>query len=137
MSHSTDRAFVIGRPPGHHAGPSGCVVGPGFWQRPGVASSGFCLLNNVAVAAGYARYKYHCKIAIVDIDVHHGNGTEDIVRNLAPRLVHLPLPSSWAPVSKMEYKPWYNEQDDQEVLFASIHKYDGMLRLPVPPCCSS
>lgn len=115
----TQRAFVIGRPPGHHAGPSGCVPSEYFWLRPDMTSSGFCLLNTVAVAAAYARYNYsmlpspgtsisssssssslrevvpgeRCvrghpvgsrplRVAIVDIDVHHGNGTEEIVKNL-------------------------------------------------------
>ena len=86
------RAFVLGRPPGHHAGPSGCVPSEFYWKRPDMTSSGFCLLNTVAVAAGYARYKYghsltnntdtSLRIAIIDFDVHHGNGTEEIVRNL-------------------------------------------------------
>lgn len=43
--------FVIGRPPGHHAGPNGCVPSSTFWRAPGMTSSGFCLLNTVAVAA--------------------------------------------------------------------------------------
>eukprot|EP01037_Dinobryon_pediforme_P019024 gene19024-19370_t len=44
------RALVVGRPPGHHAGP--------FGWRPDMTSSGFCLLNSVAVAAAYARHHY-------------------------------------------------------------------------------
>lgn len=63
------------------------------------------------------------RIAIVDIDVHHGNGTEEIVRNLEPRQVFLPLPSSWAPVSKFCYKPWLNENDSKDVLFSSIQLF--------------
>jgi acetoin utilization deacetylase AcuC-like enzyme len=88
-----ERALVLGRPPGHHAGPNGCVASEYFYRRPDMTSSGFCLLNTVGVAAGYARAKYGreqsgvaggCgfRVAIVDIDVHHGNGTEEIVRNL-------------------------------------------------------
>lgn len=46
-------AFVVGRPPGHHAGPNGCVPSEYFWKIPQMTSSGFCLLNTVAVAAGY------------------------------------------------------------------------------------
>lgn len=57
-------AFVVARPPGHHATPS--------------RSMGFCLVNNVAIAAHYA---LDClgvaRIAIVDWDTHHGNGTQD------------------------------------------------------------
>ena len=51
-----------------------------------------------AIAAAYARYKHGregLKVAIVDFDIHHGNGTEDIVKNLKPRSVQLPLPPSW------------------------------------------
>lgn len=65
------------------------------------------------------------KIAIVDIDVHHGNGTEEIIRNLQPRQVFLPLPSSWAPVGKFSYKPWLSENDQQEVFFSSIQLFGG------------
>jgi acetoin utilization deacetylase AcuC-like enzyme len=133
-----DRILVLGRPPGHHAGANGCVVSDYYWRRPDMSSSGFCLLNTVAVAAAYARCKYGSvmesggtackrapKIAIVDFDIHHGNGTEDIIRNLRPRSIHLPLPSSWAPVQRSIYKPWLNEQDAEEVLFASINLVAG------------
>lgn len=64
------------------------------------------------------------RIAIVDIDIHHGNGTEEIVRNLRPRQVFLPLPSSWAPQSKRMYKPWLNDRDAEEVLFSSVHLFN-------------
>jgi acetoin utilization deacetylase AcuC-like enzyme len=56
-------AFCAVRPPGHHARPAQAM--------------GFCLLNNVAVAARYARQHGIDRVAIVDIDVHHGNGTQD------------------------------------------------------------
>jgi acetoin utilization deacetylase AcuC-like enzyme len=55
--------FAIIRPPGHHAGPS--------------MAGGYCLVNNVAVAAAYARDRLAAnKVLIVDWDVHHGNGTQ-------------------------------------------------------------
>jgi acetoin utilization deacetylase AcuC-like enzyme len=55
--------FVAVRPPGHHAEPA----------RP----CGFCLFNNVAVAAHHARARWNLtRIAVVDFDVHHGNGTQ-------------------------------------------------------------
>ncbi|HCM46796.1 MAG TPA: deacetylase [Colwellia sp.] len=61
-------AFCATRPPGHHAE-----------HNKGM---GFCFFNNVAVAAAYAKQKYGLKrVAIVDFDVHHGNGTEDIIKN--------------------------------------------------------
>jgi acetoin utilization deacetylase AcuC-like enzyme len=66
MTNEADNAFVAVRPPGHHA--------------TGEHAMGFCLFNNVAVAARYAQNKYKEieKIAIVDWDVHHGNGTQGI-----------------------------------------------------------
>jgi len=65
MSAKTKNAFCIVRPPGHHAS-----VNRGM---------GFCLFNNIAVAARYARQKYGIeRVLIADWDVHHGNGTQDI-----------------------------------------------------------
>jgi acetoin utilization deacetylase AcuC-like enzyme len=52
------------RPPGHHAEPNGAM--------------GFCLYNNIAVAAAHARALGAERVAIVDYDVHHGNGTQDM-----------------------------------------------------------
>jgi len=61
--------FIPTRPPGHHAGKNGRVS----------STQGFCIFNNIAIAAMYARKKY--RVLILDIDIHHGNGTEDIVKN--------------------------------------------------------
>jgi acetoin utilization deacetylase AcuC-like enzyme len=58
------RAMVLSRPPGHHA------------ERD--RAMGFCFFNNVAVAAAHARTMGATRIAIVDYDVHHGNGTQHI-----------------------------------------------------------
>ncbi|MBQ75085.1 MAG: deacetylase [Gammaproteobacteria bacterium] len=66
MEGEISSAFCATRPPGHHA------------ERN--RAMGFCIFNNVAIAAAYAKQKYGLdRIAIVDFDVHHGNGTEDIV----------------------------------------------------------
>jgi len=69
-------AFCVVRPPGHHAGVGGLLEGSD--------SCGFCIFNNVAAGAMHAisdRHRSRCeKVAIIDIDVHHGNGTEDILR---------------------------------------------------------
>lgn len=64
------------------------------------------------------------RIAIVDFDIHHGNGTEDCIRNLVPHKQNYPLPPSWSPLQFSSYKPWRDEKDSENVLFASIHLYD-------------
>ena len=74
------RIFCAVRPPGHHA--------------ETVRANGFCFINNVAVTAKYLQYKYKInKIAIIDFDVHHGNGTQHIF------------------------------EEDSTVLYVSLHRY--------------
>jgi len=87
MSGTVRNAFCCVRPPGHHVGRAGAALG--------AESQGFCLLNNVCVGAAHARTKYPeiRKIVVVDFDVHHGNGTDDILH------------------------------DDPEALFLSIHRH--------------
>ena len=108
MGGTADNAFCAVRPPGHHCLPSRAM--------------GFCIFSNVAITARYLEEKYRvARIAIVDFDVHHGNGTQHIF---------------WR---------------DPEVFFASVHQYplfpmsgharemgDGpglgaTLNLPMPP----
>jgi len=70
MQNKVANAFCCTRPPGHHAGHGN--------------SAGFCIFNHVAVAAAYALKKYQLKrVAIIDFDVHHGDGTEDIFKDNA------------------------------------------------------
>jgi len=80
MNGEIASAFALVRPPGHHATP---------WQ-----AMGFCLFNNVAIAAKYAVARYKLEhILIIDFDVHHGNGTQEIL------------------------------YDDPQVLYVSTHQY--------------
>lgn len=103
MEGAIDNAFCAVRPPGHHA------------ERN--KAMGFCFFNNIAIGAKYALERHGLKrVAIVDFDVHHGNGTEDIIRgddrmlmvsffqhpffpysgadSRAPNLVNLPVPAA-------------------------------------------
>jgi acetoin utilization deacetylase AcuC-like enzyme len=102
MAGELENAFCAVRPPGHHACHNRAM--------------GFCIFNNIAIGAKYALQRHGLKrVAIVDFDVHHGNGTEDIVAGderilmvsffqhpfypytgdepSAPNLVNLPVPA--------------------------------------------
>jgi acetoin utilization deacetylase AcuC-like enzyme len=59
-----NRAFLNLRPPGHHA--------------ETITGQGFCIFNNIALMARYAQEEGYNKVLIIDFDVHHGNGTQDI-----------------------------------------------------------
>jgi acetoin utilization deacetylase AcuC-like enzyme len=73
MSGELQNAFCCVRPPGHHAGVS--------------SAAGFCIFNNVAVGVAHAIARHGIKrAAIIDFDVHHGDGTEDIFR-LNPKVM--------------------------------------------------
>ena len=63
-ANNAKRAFCLVRPPGHHATANKAM--------------GFCLFNNIAISARYAQKKGYKKVFIIDFDVHHGNGTQDI-----------------------------------------------------------
>ena len=65
LMDTNERIFCSVRPPGHHA--------------ETVRAMGFCFINNIAVCARYLQKKYNIKkVAIIDFDVHHGNGTQEI-----------------------------------------------------------
>ena len=68
LMNKNERVFCAIRPPGHHAETTKAM--------------GFCFVNNIAVTAKYLQNKYKVnKIAIIDFDVHHGNGTQEIFYN--------------------------------------------------------
>jgi acetoin utilization deacetylase AcuC-like enzyme len=127
-----DRAFCAVRPPGHHA-----LAGEAM---------GFCLFNNAAIGAMYAMSKYGAeRIALVDIDVHHGNGTEAFARehegiffisshqwplwpgsgrgddNIEGRILNIPLPPGSGP---REFRRAYKEQ-----VFPALEEYGPELIL--------
>jgi acetoin utilization deacetylase AcuC-like enzyme len=76
MRGETRRGVALLRPPGHHAVPESAM--------------GFCLLNNIAVAAASALAAGAQRVAIVDWDVHHGNGTQDIFEH-DPRVLFISM----------------------------------------------
>ena len=68
LMKTNERIFCAVRPPGHHA--------------ETIKAMGFCFINNISVTARYLQKKYKInKIAIIDFDVHHGNGTQEIFYN--------------------------------------------------------
>ena len=141
-----ENAFCAVRPPGHHAGRNEAM--------------GFCFLNNVAIAAKYALQRHRLqRVAIVDFDVHHGNGTEDIVagddrilmvsfyqhpsypeggsRSNAANLVNLPVPAytRGAEIREMVESAWIPrlEAHRPEMIFISAgfdaHREDDLGQL--------
>ncbi|EOD18226.1 hypothetical protein EMIHUDRAFT_447983 [Emiliania huxleyi CCMP1516] len=112
-------AFCAVRPPGHHAGPRGAVGGQ---------SAGFCLLSTAAIGAAYAlacRREVVRRVAILDYDVHHGNGTQECVRNVRPteRVESFSAAGATLRLSRVECKPWLSEEDGDNVFFGSIHGF--------------
>lgn len=65
LAKKTENAFAFVRPPGHHASP--------------YTASGFCIFNNIAIAATYLLRRFNFeRVLILDIDAHHGNGTQEV-----------------------------------------------------------
>jgi acetoin utilization deacetylase AcuC-like enzyme len=82
LSGEWNAAYAVVRPPGHHVGRSGRAL-----MAP---TQGFCIFNNVAVGAVYALSRGVDRVAILDFDVHHGNGTQEIFYN-DPRVLYISL----------------------------------------------
>ena len=84
FSGEVGNAFCVVRPPGHHASEA--------------IGMGFCFFNNVALAARYAQHRYGVeRVLIVDWDVHHGNGTQDIFYRDGSVLFFSTHQSPWYP----------------------------------------
>ena len=97
-------AFCAVRPPGHHAEKNKAM--------------GFCIYNNVAVGANYLIEKYKLnKIVIIDFDVHHGNGTQDIFYNNEKVL--------YISTHQFPYYPGSGTDQDKG-------KYNNILNIPLP-----
>ena len=141
-----ENAFCAVRPPGHHAAAS--------------KASGFCFFNNVAIAAKYAVERHGLeRVAVVDFDVHHGDGTENILSgderilmvsffqhpfyphsgtdNPAPNMLNVPVPAYTKGMDIREVVEWQwlprLEAFEPEMIFISAgfdaHREDDMGQL--------
>jgi acetoin utilization deacetylase AcuC-like enzyme len=146
LSKKFSSSFSAVRPPGHHA----CRARP----------MGFCIFNNVAVAARHALDAHGLeRVAVIDFDVHHGNGTEDIFEgdervlmastfqhpfypysgtdSPAPNMVNVPLPAGagsreFRQAVQQEWMPALNDFAPQLIIFSAgfdAHAEDDMAML--------
>lgn len=132
MTQDFRNAFCATRPPGHHAGIFGKTFHNDDPYEQKACSNGFCFINNIAVAAAYLKSQYRSKIkkiAIVDFDVHHGNGTQEIVEALIkpkPFTIKTNIsPFATSEITTHQYKPWLDFDDGKNVLFTSVHLFDN------------
>jgi acetoin utilization deacetylase AcuC-like enzyme len=108
MHGEVRRAFCAVRPPGHHA--------------TSMVAMGFCLFNNIAVAAAHACDKHGlARVAVVDFDVHHGNGTQAIF-DTDPRVMYL----------SSHQMPLYPDTG-----YANERGVGNIVNAPLPPDCGS
>ncbi|GAB67862.1 histone deactylase [Plasmodium cynomolgi strain B] len=116
------KIFCVVRPPGHHLGTYGAAQFNLTDEDRAAGSQGFCLLNNIAIGMSYAKYKYERfeRIAVIDFDIHHGNGTEQIIRNLGLKKIRI---NEYVDI--YSWKGWKDKNDRKNVFFSSIHAFDG------------
>ncbi|MFZ8932664.1 MAG: histone deacetylase family protein [Bacteriovoracaceae bacterium] len=145
-SNKYKNAFVLARPPGHHAEKASAM--------------GFCLFSNVALAALNSLEKQLAKkVLIIDFDVHHGNGTENVIENHEdiyffssfqhplypdrpfnknhPRILNLPLNSGMTGVEYLQIwedkvRPWMESLDFDLILISAgmdAHRLDPLANL--------
>ncbi|ARU25973.1 histone deacetylase family protein [Cellvibrio sp. PSBB006] len=106
MRGETDAVFCNVRPAGHHA--------------ESAKAMGFCIFNNVAIAAAHALAAHHLeRIAIVDFDVHHGNGTQEIFRHEPRVLFCSSFQHPFYPLTPIDNVP------------------DHIINIPLPATCRS
>ncbi|KAH0585778.1 hypothetical protein H2248_007071 [Termitomyces sp. 'cryptogamus'] len=113
-SKTDNRAFVVIRPPGHHCGED--------------TPSGFCFVNNVAIGAAHAHLKHGVnRVVILDIDLHHGNGTQSIIWQINEETYRLKLEAEAGapPASKPGLQVYYGSTHD----ILSYPCEDGKLEL--------
>ena len=109
MENKNKRVFCVVRPPGHHA--------------ETIRANGFCFINNAAVTARYLQKNYKInKIAILDFDVHHGNGTQDIFYNNEKIL--------YISTHQYPYYPGSGAENEKG-------KFNNILNIPLPAGTSS
>ena len=125
LQNKVKNALVLIRPPGHNAGYFGPVE-----NKSDSSSTGFCLVNNVALGAAYVKNQYRneiVKVAIFDFDAHHGNGTEEIVQMLNGKVFEKKF--SYEKLCEIRTRKirqinWADENDAKNVLYISTHIYD-------------
>ena len=118
-SESFRNVFCCIRPPGHHAGRYGNTIG--------CSQNGFCLLNNAAIGAMYARIKHGLRrIAIIDIDAHFGNGTAEILEgdpNAFYASVHMKFEKPRYFFPSTECCTLGSDRNDSNCVLVNVHPY--------------
>jgi len=118
--------FCAVRPPGHHAGPRGAVAPEHHLE---CKSHGFCLLNSVAIGAAYALNVHRAtvkRVAILDFDVHHGNGTQSIIEATIPSTQRetREMLGTTISIKVPQCSPWLDPKSDSTaIFFSSVNGY--------------
>jgi acetoin utilization deacetylase AcuC-like enzyme len=103
----------------------------------GDQSAGFCLFSTAAIAAAYALACHRDiikRVAILDYDVHHGNGTQACVLNTKPtqRAESFACAGGALQITSTDYKPWLSLSDSENIFFGSIHGFGADAPPPDP-----
>ncbi|MCE4629664.1 MAG: histone deacetylase family protein [Desulfurococcales archaeon] len=103
VSQGESYLFILGRPPGHHAG----IKGPAL----GAPTLGFCIFNTAAVIAKMLAES--AKVAVLDFDLHHGNGTQEILWNT--EILHVDIHQDPSTIYPGTGFPWQKGANDNLV----------------------